>query len=179
LGKDLGEGSYKFEVHIYLLITSQLIKSICSDRCLRAGITCEPDPMCPCKCCHWNKQGCSLMPVNRNTGKTDQHNLMEADIFHFHVSQLENLKMQQAHGHKNPEALGSKTSPLTVLSAIDLESWSSHSPPAAPNSPVAATATALPDSSSHTLPSLTALVAGDFFLCPHQSYCTACSQLLH
>jgi hypothetical protein len=118
--------------------------------------------MCPCKCCHRNKQDCSLMLVNRNTGKTDQRNLTEADIFRFCVGQLENLKKQQACGHKNPEASGSKTSPSTMLSAIDLESWSSHSPPAAPDSPVVATATALPHPSSHTQPCLAAPVAGDF-----------------
>jgi hypothetical protein len=102
------------------------------------------------------------MLVNRNTGKTDQRNLTEADIFRFCVGQLENLKKQQACGHKNPEASGSKTSPSTMLSAIDLESWSSHSPPAAPDSPVVATATALPHPSSHTQPCLAAPVAGDF-----------------
>ena len=42
------------------------------DRCLRASITCQPDPMHLCKRCHYNKQGCSLMPVNKKTGKTDQ-----------------------------------------------------------------------------------------------------------
>ncbi|KAN0128271.1 hypothetical protein V8E53_013940 [Lactarius tabidus] len=113
LGKNLGEGSYKFEM---------------------------PEG--------WH---------HMNTGKKDQCNLMEADIFCFCISQLKNLKKQQACGHKNPEALGSKTSPLTTLSAVDLESWSSHLPPAAPNSPAAATATALPDPSSQSLPSLTAL----------------------
>jgi hypothetical protein len=49
-----------------------------------------------------------------------------------------------------------------MLSAVDLESWSSHLPPAAPDSPVVATATALPHPSSHTQPCLAASVAGNF-----------------
>ena len=112
------------------------------DRCLKAGVTCVPDPMHPCQHCHYNKQGCSLMPVNKKTGKTDWHNLTEAEIFHFRVAQLK--KKQDALGHKKPEASGSKTSLLTMLSVLALESRSSHSPPAASDSPAAATASDSP-----------------------------------
>ena len=107
------------------------------DRCLKAGVTCVPDPMCPCQRCHYNKQGCSLMPINKKTGKIDWCNLTEAEIFRFHVTQLK--KKQDALGHKKPEAVGSKTSLLTTLSVLALESGSSCSPPAASDSPAAAT----------------------------------------
>src|ERR1700744_514442 len=113
------------------------------DRCLRAGVTCQPDPMRPCKRCHYNKQGCSLMPVNKKTGKTDRRLLTAAEIFRFRVSQLERKK-QQTPGHKKPEKSSSKTSPSTMLSALALESGSSHSPPAASDSPAAATASDSP-----------------------------------
>ncbi|KAN0128171.1 hypothetical protein V8E53_014023 [Lactarius tabidus] len=102
------------------------------DRCLRTGVACEPDPTHLCKRCQHNKKGCSLMPVNRNTGKTDQHNLTEAGIFHFCVSQLKNQKKQKA--------------------SLDLESWSSHSPPTASNSPSAATTSESPALPSQSPP---------------------------
>ena len=123
------------------------------DRCLKAGVTCVPDPMRLCKRCHYNKQGCSLMPVNKKTGKTDWRNLTEAEIFRFRVAQLK--KKQDALGHKKPEASGSKTSLSTTLSVLALESGSSHSPPAASDSPAAATTSDSPaplGPSSHSPP---------------------------
>ena len=107
------------------------------DRCLKAGVTCVPDPMRSCQRCHYNKQGCSLMLVNKKTGKTDQRNLMEAEIFCFRIAQPK--KKQDTLGHKKPEVLGSKTSLSTTLSVLALESGSSHSPPVASDSPAAAT----------------------------------------
>jgi hypothetical protein len=103
------------------------------DRCLKVGVACEPDPLHPCRRCQYNKQGCSLMPVNKITGKTERRNLTEAKIFRFRVSQLMARKKQQSRERKEPS--GSRISPVPI--------HSSHSPPAASDSPAATTS---PDS---------------------------------
>ena len=81
----------------------------------------------PCKRCKSKKQGCSLMPTNPKTGKTDRHKLTPAELLEFRTKQAE--KLHAAKGKKGkkrahdppdtakPEASQSVPSPMTTRSA--------------------------------------------------------------
>ena len=82
----------------------------------------------PCKRCKSKKQGCSLMPTNPKTGKTDRHKLTPAELLEFHTKQAEKLHAAQGKKGKKrahdppdtakPEASQSVPSPMTTRSGI-------------------------------------------------------------
>ncbi|KAH9990128.1 hypothetical protein BJV77DRAFT_636326 [Russula vinacea] len=93
-------------------------------------LRCEADPVRPCKQCRESKARCDLMPVNIVTGKTDRHQLSEAEILEYRISLCENKERQSGKGEtvRNPPNEGLTTLPsgtLAPLETLTLQSASS------------------------------------------------------
>ena len=84
-------------------------------------------PNGPCKRCKKQKQGCSLMPQNPSTGKTDRRALSQAELLEFRQKQTEDSRAAVKRGKRRAqdspntgESEGSRLSPspLTALSGL-------------------------------------------------------------
>src|SRR6202012_4689339 len=67
-------------------------------RCLKAEVICKADLLHPCKCCWERKMGCSLMPPNLKTSKTDKQTLTEAYIHQFCICQIKECQESKGKG---------------------------------------------------------------------------------
>src|ERR1700677_4566571 len=80
VGTSADAAGYKFEVSTYHSSHLTVDRTLCQcDRCVTAGVVCEPDPIRPCSRCVNKKQRCSLMPFNEKTGKTDRKKATEVE----------------------------------------------------------------------------------------------------
>src|SRR5258708_17122997 len=94
---------------------------------MEAGQACVIPPSGPCKRCKFKKQGCSLMPQNPDTSKTDRRALSEARIREFRMKQVGESCAKVRKGKRcaanspdagEPEGPGSDPLPLTSLAAL-------------------------------------------------------------
>jgi hypothetical protein len=129
---------YTFEVSGWLpyLLTTDCRQC---NRCLKAGVVCETDPLHPFCHCAKKKLGCSLMLLNEKTGKTARMKLSEDEILAYCIWQHEMHKGKQPacgplQRGKAGEASGSEALPSALLLALELDSASSHSLTEAPAS---------------------------------------------
>jgi hypothetical protein len=69
------------------------------------------------------------MPINESTGKTKRTKFTEEELWEFRMQQLRRVKGKQPDfRQQGAEASGSGASPSEMLSALELDSRSSHSP---------------------------------------------------
>ena len=126
----------------------------------------------PCKRCKSRKLGCSLMPTNPKTGKTDRHKLTPAELLEFRTKQAENLHAakgkkgkKRAHDPSGPGKAKLKASqsvssaPLTTRSRFRALN-SKGTKPSSTNTPVNSPAT-LPQPSLSQRPALPSSKAPD------------------
>ncbi|KAI9428847.1 hypothetical protein H4582DRAFT_2090828 [Lactarius indigo] len=113
------------------------------ERCIKANVHCEPQPTAPCLRCQSSKVGCSLMPPNSKTGKTDQRHLKPEVVRRYRIAQykVREGKQPAAAYRKTSEASDSAASASRLVEGLTLYSTSSNaaSPaslaPTAPDSP--------------------------------------------
>src|SRR5258708_15648361 len=113
---------------------------------MKADITCEVLPSGPCKQCKSKKVGCSLMPQNPMTGKTNQHAMTESELQEYRCNLVKKGKQpaRNSPDASEPEGSGlapspSLLAPLAGLATLTLDSGSSS----AANTPVASPAVSL------------------------------------
>ena len=122
------------------------------------------DPLSVCGRCKLKKLGCSLMPKNPATGKTDRHALTAEYILNFRIGEVEKALRLEAKESRaqvkkgkqrarnpsdsgEPEASKSVPSPLTALAglgALNLESAGSSAANTPANSPAVVSQAPLP-----------------------------------
>jgi hypothetical protein len=96
---------------------------------------CKPDPMGPCHCCTGKKLGFSLMLPNEATGKTGRGKLDPEVVTSKHIA-FSSMRCARA----SSQCVGLvwpvryQALPLAMLSVLELDSGSSHSPIEAPPS---------------------------------------------
>ncbi|KAI9433739.1 hypothetical protein H4582DRAFT_2060744 [Lactarius indigo] len=113
------------------------------ERCIKANVHCEPQPTAPCLRCQSSKVGCSLMPPNSKTGKTDRRHLKPEVVRRYRIAQykVREGKQPAAAYRKTSEASDSAASASRLVEGLTLYSTSSNaaSPaslaPTAPDSP--------------------------------------------
>src|SRR5216684_1447315 len=119
---------------------------------MKADVACEVLPSGPCKWCKSKKVGCSLMPQNPVTGKTDRHMMTQSELWEYHCNLVKKGK-QPAHNSPNtgePEGSGlaplpSLLVPLAGLGTLTLDSGSSSAANTPADSPTASLQPALPE----------------------------------
>jgi hypothetical protein len=116
---------------------------------MTGGHVCIVVPNGPCKRCKSKKQGCSLMPQNPSTGKTDRRALSKTEILEFRRKQTEQQRAEVKRGKRRArgspdagesEGSGLLPSPLATLAnlgSLTLDSGGSS----AANSPADSPAT--------------------------------------
>ena len=65
------------------------------------------DPKGPCKRCKKHKLGCSLMPINDATGKTDQRRFTERQLLDFRLSQVQGGASKKKGSYRTREEASS------------------------------------------------------------------------
>ena len=122
-------------------------------------------PNGPCKRCKSKKQGCSLMPVNPETGKTDRHAHSPSQLMEYRRKQAEapqaevpakNVKKGKKRIQSSPDAgekEGSGLSPLANLESLALDSHGSSAANSPADSPAALNQAPLPGRPVGTSPS--------------------------
>src|SRR6266478_838684 len=106
---------------------------------MAVGNCCIVDPKGPCAQCSTKKQGCSLMPPNSKTGRTDHCAKSEAKLLQFHLNQVQlhaEAKRGKQHASNSPdseepEGSGLSPSPLAGIEMLTLSSGRSsaaHTP---------------------------------------------------
>jgi len=137
---------------------SQALYGFTCDRCKQADMFCRVNPEGPCYRCKSTKQGCSLMPVNPKTGKTDRRVLTKAELFEFRTKQVEKRHAAEAKRGKQrvrnspdagkPEAsapIPSSLKPLTALGTLALKRGRSSAAKTPADSPATFPEPPLPD----------------------------------
>jgi len=105
-----------------------------SARCIKSGVYCQVDPKGACRRCKSYKMGCSLMPVNPSTGKTDRHKYTEEQYREFRRLQLQKKASKGKQPARKPsydeqaEASGLTPSPSTLLPPLGQTLNSTSSP---------------------------------------------------
>ena len=119
---------------------------------MKADVACEVLPSGPCKQCKSKKVGCSLMPQNPTTRKTDRHAMTESELQEYHCNLVKKGK-QPAHNSPDagePEGSGlapspSLLAPLAGLRTLTLDSRSSSAANTPADSPTVSLQPALPE----------------------------------
>ncbi|KAH9012160.1 hypothetical protein EDB85DRAFT_1900505, partial [Lactarius pseudohatsudake] len=92
------------------------------DRCIHAGVDCQPRPKGTCTRCNAKKLACSLMPKNPKTGKPDRRKLTAKQVFKFRLDQLKGKQPMCKPG----EGSDSVTLASRMVGKMTLDSGSSH-----------------------------------------------------
>ncbi len=98
---------------------------------MKADVTCKVLPSGPCKWCKSKKVGCSLMPQNPVTGKTNQHAMTQSELREYHCNLVKKGKQPACNSPDagKPEGSGlapspSLLAPLAGLGTLTLDSGS-------------------------------------------------------
>ncbi|KAI9443799.1 hypothetical protein H4582DRAFT_2071255 [Lactarius indigo] len=120
-------------------------------RCIKANVHCEPQPTAPCLRCQSSKVGCSLMPPNSKTGKTNRRHLKPEVVRRYRIAQykVREGKQPAAAYRKTSEASDLAASASRLVEGLTLYSTSSNA--ASP----ALLAPTVPDSPTSPNPSAT------------------------
>src|SRR5258708_2396496 len=82
---------------------------------MKADIACKVLPSGPCKQCKSKKVGCSLMPQNPATGKTDRHAMTESKLQEYRCNLVKKGKQPARNSPDAGEPEGSGLAPLPSL----------------------------------------------------------------
>ncbi len=119
---------------------------------MKADVACEVLPSSPCKRCKSKKVGCSLMPQNPTTGKTNRHAMTKSELWEYCCNLVKKGKQPARNSPDagEPEGSGlapspSLLAPLAGLGTLTLDSGSSSAANTPVDSPAASLQQALPE----------------------------------
>src|SRR5258708_12506358 len=82
---------------------------------MKADVACKVLPSSPCKWCKSKKVGCSLMPQNPATRKTNQHVMTESELQEYHCNLVKKGKQPACNSPDAGEPEASRLAPFPSL----------------------------------------------------------------